>query len=86
MLIALCGWIGTVIVLGAYVLVSTRRIEPGSRLYGGANVVGSLGLGINAYANSAWPLVALNVVWMMVGAYNLITHRRAVARHVSEST
>jgi hypothetical protein len=86
-LITLLGWAGTAIVLGAYVLVSTRRIPPGSPAYGVANVVGSAGLGVNAYANEAWPLVALNVVWALVGAYTLVTFRRRSARStVSAST
>ena len=86
MLIELLGWAGMVIVLGAYALVSTRRIEPDSRVYGTANVLGSVGLGINAFANSAWPIVALNAIWALVGMVNLMTYRRAVSRRIPEST
>ena len=75
MLIDILGWAGTGIVLTAYVLVSTGKIQPKATLYQAANVVAGVGLGLNAYVNGAWPLVALNVVWAAVRLYNLTVGR-----------
>jgi len=69
------GWLGTGIVLTAYVLVSTGRIQAKATVYQAANVVAGVGLGLNALVNQAWPLVALNVVWAAVGLYNLVLGR-----------
>ena len=69
------GWLGTGIVLTAYVLVSTGRIQPKATVYQAANVVAGVGLGLNAFVNGAWPLVALNVVWAAVGLWNLTMGR-----------
>ena len=75
MIFDIVGWLGTAIVLTAYVLVSTGRIQPKATAYQAANVVAGVGLGLNALVNEAWPLVALNVVWAAVGLYNLAAGR-----------
>lgn len=75
MLFDILGWVGTGIILTAYVLVSTGKIQPGATPYQAANLVAGIGLGLNAYVNGAWPLVALNVVWAAVGLYNLTVGR-----------
>lgn len=76
MIFDIVGWLGTGVVLTAYVLVSTGRVEPKATIYQAANVVAGVGLGLNALVNEAWPLVALNVVWAVVGLYNLAAGRR----------
>ena len=75
MIFDVIGWVGTAIVLTAYVLVSTGKIQAKASAYQAANVVAGVGLGLNAYVNDAWPLVALNVVWAAVGLYNLTIGR-----------
>ncbi len=75
MIFDIVGWLGTGIVLTAYVLVSTGRIQPRATVYQAANVVAGVGLGLNALVNGAWPLVALNVVWGAVGLWNLTMGR-----------
>ena len=75
MIFDIVGWLGTAIVLTAYVLVSTGRVQPKATVYQAANVVAGVGLGLNALVNEAWPLVALNVVWAAVGLYNLTGER-----------
>ena len=79
MIFDIVGWLGTGIVLTAYVLVSTGRIQPRATVYQAANVVAGVGLGLNALVNEAWPLVALNVVWAAVGLYNLTVGRTQAA-------
>lgn len=77
MIFDIVGWLGTGVVLTAYVLVSTGRIQPKATIYQVANVVAGVGLGLNAFVNEAWPLVALNVVWGAVGLWNLTVRRGA---------
>lgn len=84
MIFDIVGWLGTGIVLTAYVLVSTGRIQPKASAYQAANVVAGVGLGLNAFVNEAWPLVALNVVWAAVGLWNLLVGRTTSPPESSE--
>jgi hypothetical protein len=70
-LIEVVGWSGALLILIAYALLSTGRLEGRSRPYNGINSVGSLGFVINSGWNGAWPSAALNLVWMGIGVATL---------------
>lgn len=63
------GGIGTILVLGAYFLVSTQRVTPGSVAFQGMNLVGALLLAVYGALLFAWASVVLNVVWACIGLY-----------------
>jgi hypothetical protein len=69
--VAIAGWVAAALILGAYGLLSFGKIQPRSLLYQVMNIVGAAGFIINCAYNSAWPSVALNVVWMGIGFYAL---------------
>jgi hypothetical protein len=61
------GWIGAVLVIIAYALISFHRLSPTSVLYQALNIVGSILLIINTAWHAAWPSAAVNVVWAAIG-------------------
>ncbi len=65
------GWIGALLILSAYVLLSTDRIQSRSRTYQWMNVCGSAGFIINSGWNGAIPSAVLNIVWFFIGLYAL---------------
>ncbi|MGX5682069.1 CBU_0592 family membrane protein [Schumannella luteola] len=65
------GWVGTVLLIGAYFLLSVGRI-PNGRTYQLFNLFGAIGLLINGAVHGAWPSVILNVVWSGIGVFALI--------------
>jgi hypothetical protein len=69
--VAIAGWVAAALILSAYGLLSFGKIQPRSSLYQVMNIVGAAGFIINCAYNSAWPSVALNVVWMGIGFYAL---------------
>lgn len=71
------GGIGTILVLGAYLLVSTQRVDPRSLAFQGMNLVGAVLLAIYGILLFAWASVALNVVWAGIGVAALWRMRRA---------
>lgn len=77
LLISLSGWIGTLLVLLAYALISQHRVTAKSRWYQWLNVVGALGLVINCAWNGAFPAAALNIIWMGIGVAALWNRGRA---------
>ncbi len=70
-LIETIGWAGAALILFAYLLLSTGRVDGRSRLYQGMNVVGAACFILNSGYNGAFPSAALNVVWAIIGLYTL---------------
>lgn len=62
----LVGWIGTVLILAAYFLLSSRKMTSEDRSYQWLNVVGAVCVGVNAYAQRAWPVVFIEIAWSAI--------------------
>jgi hypothetical protein len=75
MLLEIIGWLGTVLILIAYLLVSTNRIGPTSKTYQFLNLFGAVGVGINSLIHHALPSVGINLAWMLIAIYALIRSR-----------
>ena len=75
-LIEVVGWLGAFAVLAAYGLVSTERISSRSWSYQLLNITGAVGLVINSSWNGAIPSAVVNLIWIGIGVYALISARR----------
>jgi hypothetical protein len=71
LIINILGWIGTVLYLIAYALVSMKKVEGDSVLYQGMNVVAGVLLIINTVYLQAYPSAGLNVAWVGIGLFTL---------------
>ncbi|QDZ07846.1 hypothetical protein FPZ24_10410 [Sphingomonas panacisoli] len=74
--IEIIGWGGMLLILAAYVLLSTGRIDGRSRAYQWMNVVGAACFIVNSGYNGAIPSATLNVAWAGIGLYTLWRVRR----------
>jgi hypothetical protein len=74
--IEISGWIGALLILGSYILVSTGRLSGQSAGFQWMNVAGALGFVVNSGWHGAIPSTALNVVWCAVGLWTLWVLRR----------
>lgn len=72
LLIQIIGWIGTFFVIAAYLLISHKKVDGGSRIYQTMNLLGAIGVGINVFHQHAWPAVALQVIWGFISIMILI--------------
>ena len=70
--IELCGWAAMALILGAYALLTAGRLGPESTVYQGMNVAGAGFFIVYLTSKGAWPSVALNVVWLLIGAVALV--------------
>lgn len=79
--VELVGWIGAVLILSGYALLTSGRVTAQSPLYQWLNVVGAAGFIVNGIANQAYPSAGLNIIWMGIGAVALwkIAQRRGHA-------
>lgn len=69
--IEIAGWVGAVLVLIGYVLVSTGRLEGRSIAFQMLNLIGALGFIANTAWHGAIPSMALNIVWSAIALYTL---------------
>lgn len=65
------GWIGALLLVIAYYLIQTGRVGQFNKVYIYLNVIGSILIVINAWANRAYPSTVLNVVWAAIGILTL---------------
>ena len=66
-----CGWIGTILVLIAYALLSSKKIENGN-LYQVINLLAAIFMGIGLFPKNAWFSFALQVVWGLIAVVAII--------------
>ena len=76
LLVAICGWGGILMILGAYIMISTDRMTGKSPVYQWLNIVGAIGIAINSAASGAVPSVVLNTIWAGIALYTLLSNRR----------
>ena len=70
--IQVSGWMGMVLIVGAYFLNSRKILDSQSRGYQFINLFGSAGVFINVFHQRAWPAVALQVVWSIIALMTLV--------------
>jgi len=68
---SIVGWTGTALIVIAYFLVSTKKVEATSKAYQLMNVAGAIGLGVSAFTQASWPNFGLQVIWFVIGLYSL---------------
>jgi hypothetical protein len=67
--VEVAGWAGALLILLAYLLLSMGRVTGQSLLYQGMNIVGAAGFVVNGWWHRALPSAALNVLWLLIGAF-----------------
>jgi cation transport ATPase len=66
------GWACAVILVGAYALVATRRLDARSPTYHVLNLVGAIGLAAYSLYKAALPQFALNAFWGTVALIGIV--------------
>ena len=61
------GWIGSGFLIIAYVLVSSRKLNPESSGYQLINLSGAICLLAYAIYTSAYPFILVNFIWLIIG-------------------
>ena len=67
--VEIAGWVGALLILLAYLLLSAGRLTGQSLVYQGMNVVGAAGFIVNGWWHGALPSATLNVLWLMIGLF-----------------
>lgn len=71
LLIDMLGWMGSILYLLAYALISARKTEGDSILYQGMNISAGVLLVIYTLSLEAYATTGLNTVWILIGLFTL---------------
>lgn len=63
------GWLGGLIVVVAYFMISSGKTTAKSPMFQSLNLVGSVFLIINTYAKGAYPSAVVNIIWVGIALY-----------------
>ena len=70
-LVDIVGWIGATLILIAYAMITTSRINGQSLAYQWMNAIGSIFMMVNALYYGALPSFGLNLIWLGIAIYGL---------------
>ena len=71
-LIQIIGWVGTILIISAYFLVSSKKIQSSSYSYQMLNFIGAVAVGISVFYQHAWSALALQIAWVIIAGIALI--------------
>lgn len=71
MIFDVLGWIGMILVLIAYALLSINKITNG-KLYQVINLIASIFMAIGLFPKNAWFSFALQVAWGMIAIFSIV--------------
>lgn len=71
MIFSILGWIGMILVLIAYALLSTNKIENG-KLYQTLNLVAATLMAIGLFPTKAWFSFTLQIIWALIAIIAII--------------
>jgi hypothetical protein len=69
--INIIGWTGSILYLGAYALVSLKKVEGDSTMYQGMNIIAGILLVLYTVYLGAYATTALNAVWAAIGIFTI---------------
>lgn len=71
MVFDICGWIGMILVLLAYALLSTNKIENG-KAYQILNLVAAILMAIGLFPTKAWFSFTLQIIWSLIALVAIV--------------
>lgn len=79
------GWIGALLILTAYALISSKKVEGNSLSYQLLNIVASILLTANTYYYGAIPSTLVNVIWAIIAAWAIFVIAKNWMRRNAET-
>jgi len=71
MIYEIIGWLGAVLILLAYLLLTLKKIRSNSRCFQILNLLGAIFVIINSLVHHALPSVGLNIIWVLIAIVGL---------------
>ena len=68
------GWVGMILFLLAYGLVSNEVVHSAGLEYNGLNVVGAIAIAYSLLPAKAWPTIVLEMCFVVIGLVAIAKH------------
>lgn len=81
MIIDSIGWIGALLILIGYGLISFKKIEGNSLKFQLLNIFGSVFLAINTYYYGAIPSTLVNIIWAIIAVAAIVAIIKSYGRN-----
>lgn len=75
-LVEIIGWIGAVLITGAYFLNINGKVKSSSVLYIVSNLLGGIFFTINTFAHQAYPSMIVNIIWVFIAVAALFKNEK----------
>lgn len=75
------GWIGALLVVVAYALISFKKVEGNSLKYQLLNIFGGICLIVNTYYYGAIPSTLVNVIWVIIAVFAIFAIVRSYGKN-----
>lgn len=74
--VEIIGWIGAVLITGAYFLNINGKIKSSSPLYIISNLLGGIFFTINTFVHHAYPSMIVNIIWVFIAVAALFKNEK----------
>ena len=71
-LIEIIGWVGAVLIVGAYFFNINGKLKSSSVVYILSNLFGGIFFTINTYVHQAFPSMIVNIIWVIIAIAALL--------------
>ncbi len=66
------GWVGMLLIVGAYGLISIGVVESSNTYYQFMNLLGAVGMLVNVFHTRTWSAVALQLIWGFIAIWAIL--------------
>ena len=70
--IEIMGWVGAVLIVGAYFFNINGKLKSTSTIYILSNLLGGIFFTINTYIHQAFPSMIVNIIWIIIAITALL--------------
>ena len=70
--IEIIGWIGAVLIVGAYFFNINGKLKSSSAVYIISNLLGGIFFTINTLVHKAYPSMIVNIIWVIIAVAALL--------------
>ena len=70
--VEIIGWIGAVLITGAYFLNINGKVKSSSVPYIVSNLLGGIFFTINTFVHQAYPSMIVNIIWVFIAVAALL--------------
>jgi hypothetical protein len=76
--VEIIGWIGAVLIIGAYYLNINGKIKSTSAWYIVSNLLGGVFFTINTLVHQAYPSMIVNIIWVFIAVAALLKKDKSI--------